>query len=304
MTTRPRPAVNLCLFNNSPLGISDQVWFLKETLANQGMRTYVSDALRLDCLNLLIENFIETDAPMLSAFCRRHGKMLGIIMTEHIENEEAGLSVGGSSLHQREYIGNADERIYSLLSFADCTFCYLTLGDLPELRSWRSILPGHVVQRLPFPPLPTKTRPQSGDDFDVIFTGTATNHRRAVMKQLSSTYRLVHSELQEEGARIDLYARSRVAVNVPQDPAWRWVSPMRILFGLRHGTPTVHLGRLDNSAFSSIVAPEEALADAVANPGQLFENQAADYDAFVHSDGNPIFPAALFDGWAALELTR
>lgn len=296
--------VNLCIFNHPREHILDQIWFAQETFSHNGYEVLCTDTLRPDCLNLLIENFIESDADIIGAFCRRFGKQIGIVMTEHIELEKEGMfSFAGVSLTQSEYIGNKEQRLFSLLSLTDCVFGFFTFGELPELRTWGDIVPTHGMHRLPYPSIGKVADRLAQPDYDIVFTGTMTQYRESVLGQMGKNYRVVQSSVREtEPERAELYTRSKIAVNIPQDEGWKWISPMRILFGLRCGVPTVHLGHRDMTMLSRLVMEPIDLQNAVRDHDALFQRQISNYEEFVKSKYNSRFPSGMFDIWRELEL--
>jgi hypothetical protein len=298
-----KPRINLCLFNHPFRYVMDQIWFVQQSLGQNGYEVSCTNTLRPDCINLLIENFVESDGETIEALCRKFTKQIGVIMTEHIElHSYDQFSFDGQSLKSRpKYIG--EQRLFSLLSLADCVWGYVTLGEHPKLQSWSEIVPTHSVYRLPYPAICSVVDRPTDFKHDIVFTGTLTSYRRSVLNELGRKYRVVHSSIGDtEEKRAALYRRAKIAVNIPQDEEWRWVSPMRILFGLRCGVPTVHLGPSDTTMFCKQVVEPIDIDSALRDHIELFHRQIKAYKAFVESEHNPSFPGALFDTWSELEL--
>lgn len=294
--------INLCLYNHSR-SISDQVWFAQELFVQHGYELVCTNTLRPDSINLMIENHIEQDVAAIDAFCRRFNKQVGLIMTEHIEIEPGGLSFNGSPLEDSEYIDNKEQRLFNVLGLADHVFAFFTFGELPELHTWSSILPGRQVHRLPYPSVRAVDRPAGPYSHDLVFTGVRTQYRDTVLKQIEKDFRVVQSTaIETEETRISLYSSAKVALNIPQTADWQWISPMRILFGLRVGTPTVHLGARDSTLFSRVLLDPIDLDRAVADHESLFQRQITSYEDFVGSRYNARFPAGILDVWARTEL--
>jgi len=300
-----KPKINLCTFNVTRVGIFDQIWFAKELFFQNGYEFLCTNALRPDCLNLLIENFVDEDIETLSSFARRFKKKIGVIMTEHIELEAEGFTFGGAQLTDMEYIRNKKERLFGLLSITDYAFGYFTFGDLPKLHTWNRILPGHRPYHLPYPSIHKTTAQPTRPDYDIVFTGVLTPHRKSVLRELAKKYRVRQSELTKtEEERAAHYAKAKIAVTVPQTKDWRWISPMRVLFGLRAGLATIDLGQDHTTTFARSVLSELEIERAVTHPGAAFEQQLQSYARFVQSPENGPFPSGIFDLWAELEFSR
>lgn len=300
-----KPTINLCLYNHSQRSVLDQVWFSRETFAQHGYELICTETLRPDCINLFIEHFVEEDVGTLQAFCRRHGKQIGVVMTEHIELGAAGFAFNGASLRDSQYIDNKEQRLFSLLSLADQVFAFFTFGELPELQTWGDVLPCQSLYRLPYPSIRKVNHRAGQREHDVVFTGASTPYRESVLKQVSKTHRLIQGSSEgTETERADLYASAKVALNIPQAKDWQWVSPMRVLYGLRVGTPTVHLGRHDTTLFTKLVLEPIELDQAIREHEALFQRQLGSYEDFVQSNYNHRFPDGVFDIWAELEQLR
>jgi hypothetical protein len=298
-----RPRINFCIFNHSRSWILDQIWFVQEVFAQQGYVFVCSDLLEVDCINLLAENFTQEDVRLVQKFCRHHRKQVGIVMTEHVEIGSGGFSFNGSSLKSTGYIVNKEERLFNLLALTDDVFGFFTCGPLPELRTWSSIVPTHRVHRLPFPAIRSLPVQSTRKDYDIVFTGAPTPYRKHILSQIAATYKVLSSGISDtEEERSNLYERAKVAVNIPQSETWEWVSPMRVLFGLRVGVPTVHLGRRDSTAFTSSILEPIELRHAVGCHEELFRRQLEAYDDFVQSKHNAASPFGVLDIWADLEL--
>jgi hypothetical protein len=297
-----KPTINLCVFNHLRLGILDQIWFAEELFIRNGYELICTSTLRPDCLNLLIENFVESDAELLDKFCRKFNKQIGIVMSEHIELKENSFTFNAAPLEDTGYIGNMSQRLFSLLSLDDCIFGFFTMGELPELRTWHEIIPNRRVYRLPYPSIRKRIQIPLQQDFDLIFTGQSTTFRRRILKDIAQKYRLLQSDLGEtEEERARLYARAKVALNIPQHENWPWISPMRVIFGLRVGIPTVHLGQRDATMFTKAVIDPIELDHALNDHDMLFRRQIGSYENLVQSEDNFRFPEGLFGAWADAE---
>lgn len=297
-----KPTINLCVFNHPRPFILDQIWFAEEVFGRNGYELISSSTLKPDCLNLLIENFLEEHAEFLAGFCRKFSKQVGIIMSEHIELGPFGFSFNAAPLQNVDYIGNMSQRLFSLLSLVDCVFSFFTMGELPELRTWREVIPNCSVYRLPYPSIVKAIQAPEQQTFDVVFTGQLTAYRQEILKEVAAKHTLLQPGfLKSEEERARSYAQAKVALNIPQHKNWPWISTMRVIFGLRAGTPTVHLGRRDATMFSNAILEPVDLDGAVRDHTILFQRQIAAYEKFVQSPENFRFPDGVFQAWADAE---
>src|SRR3954470_4037116 len=94
------PVVHLWIYNHPFCRITDQVEFLKLTLAQNGYRLSIGRQPKLHALNFVIENFSEISSGILSEFCRSTGKRVAVIMTEHLDFIGDQISIHGTPLWQ------------------------------------------------------------------------------------------------------------------------------------------------------------------------------------------------------------
>lgn len=303
--------VNICTFNAPVNALSDQIYFLLALLRSRGFSVSISDRLRVDALNLIIEDTRPSGegcghSEALGRFCRRFGKQVGIVMTEHIERSGGRITFDGAQLSDRSYISNRSSRFFGLIEQSQHAYAFFTLGPLPELRTFDQIFLCHSLYRLPCPPIGPSDEGEVGtateaDTYDAVFTGGMTPHREAVLSDLSRRHRVLISRQVDEVERAALYRRARVALNIPQTPTWGWVSPMRVMFGLRMARPTVHVGgAIAPSEFDRHVPLTEALSEAVAHPERLLALQQAGYEQLVRQSSAQ-FPSSVFALWARRE---
>ena len=301
--------VNFCVFNHRPIGITDQVEFMDAVFTELGWQVTVSDCLAADALNFVLECFLPaskggSQVARIAAFCRRHRKRVGIIMSEHIELDEDGLTFNGTPLHDRTYIDDKESRILGLVELSEFAFAFFTLGCLPELNSFGSLLPRHRVYRLPFPTIAPAGQPAGAQriDYDLVFTGSMTPYRQQILDALSRQYKVhVASQGMAEEDRFGLCQRSRLILNVPQMPGWTWISPMRVMFGLRAGRATLHHGgELRQTAFDASVKTELPIDTALRDWQGTYVAQQRQYQELVDSYWRH-FPRAVLEVWARLE---
>lgn len=250
--------LHLCLFNNPFIGVSDQVDFIKETVAEAGCHLSVGRFLRPDSINILIENFSPAARDMVIEFCQHHQTRVFVVMTEHIDFQLGQIFFHGQIWKDSDYmpVEVQRKRLVSLLEMTPWIAGFLTLGDLPELIGFDTMVSGASPLRLPFPRiLRAETGQGEQAPYDFIFTGVLTEYRRQVLAQLSEHFRVYASSNKlSRAARRRLYHKGRIILNIPQSEEWGWISPMRVMAAARCGRPCVSIGRMDPSVLGRINA--------------------------------------------------
>jgi hypothetical protein len=176
------------------------------------------------------------------------------------------------------------------------------------------MIPGIPVRTLPFPAVMPVDRSaldrRGGPDFDLVFTGQMTDHRRKMLDRLQKDFTvLTGRDIVSRRRRDAMNARARLVLNLPQSRGWQWLSTMRVLAALRCRRATLAIGDFHESAVTSgclCLREEEvetaALRQVVARHEQEFDSRLAAYNAMTRSGINPAFPHADFELWAELEL--
>lgn len=310
--------VHLWIYNHPFHGISDQVEYFLMIMRQHGYRVSMGRKPRADALNVVIENFSEATSEILIDFCRKSGKRVGVIMTEHLDFIGNQMYIHGDPLwNDNDYMHPATQvaRIKNLMDCVQFIRCFFVLGDLPELLNINEMLPGVAVRTLPFPKLSQLTVHDLTQDCDLnadlVFTGVVTSYRSDLLKKLENQMSVVcPGKFISRRARDNLSRSARIVLNLPQREDWKWLSLMRVIAALRCGRATVSLGTKDGSKISAcctqldLMQPDwvEQLLAYVSHWDEVYWRACENYEAMatVFELENP-FPADVFDYWAAVE---
>ncbi len=286
--------INICIFNHlSPVngdyrGVYDQINYLKYFFDTYGVSYRISNLLDPDALNLMIENFNQESVIQISNFCERYDKKIVVVMTEHLNiGDNNTLRYGIYTTSDTEYIGNIDQRIYSLTMLSEYILSFTTIGELPLLKDIGRIYGVSQKYRLNYPKVRLKNiLSNRSAAYDLSFTGYMTRYRHKVEKKLSKKYSVNFSEIvgSDEERRLNLLS-AKAVVNVPQNPKWVWVSPMRVINSLKMGLPCVHYGGGDETVFFNQVLSWVTIETAISEPEQVWKKQVEACNDIALDDG-------------------
>lgn len=311
-----KPKIRLWIFNNPIRGITDQLDFLRFSLQSAGYVVSISNHPAPDALNVLIENLNEKTYPELEKFCKATGKRVAVVMTEHVDFVDRGIYFHGLPFNiPTEYMHAMTRRVrlLHLLIAKQHLRAFFRLGDLPALIGLDDMFPGIPIATLPFPQIPVQDRAlgvNANMTHDLVFTGALTSYRRHVLDLLGQQFNILVADKQVSRRRRDaMTAQAKAVLNIPQDADWRWISSMRIMAAWRCGRPVVNVGLGMEGILGPCclnVAPElkefGLVRKLLEEPLSAFQRQKAAYDCYVMSEGNGVFPDALFRTWAITEL--
>jgi hypothetical protein len=312
----PKGEIRLWLYNNGFRGISEQVDFLCASFRQQGYDVSASRHPSPTALNVVIEFFDAKTLPVLQQFCTTHRKRLGVVMTEHIDFVNGIIYFHGNDINSADgHMPPEMKRVrmqHLLLANPHIRF-FLRLGDLPSLRGVGDMFKQVPVLTIPYPRIEVCSRVPCvlpSYRYELVFTGAATRYRESVCATLRQRYLVNCPRMLISRRRRDMEnSLSKVVLNIPQNPEWKWISPMRIMAAWRCGRPVVNIadgaleGRLANICQnlppSKLLGPE--LRKVVENAQETFEAQIDSYERFVASEDNPEFPHAAFSAWRLSE---
>ena len=257
---KDKPLIHMWVFNHPFNGISDQVKFFMFALKQHGYAVSVGLKPRNSALNVVIENFSAESRDTLRAFCKAARKRVAVVMTEHLDFKNEEIFIHGDPLwSDNDYMHPATQlsRIKYLMECIPYIKCFFVLGDLPELRSMSSMLPGIPVRSIPFPKLDYIMNDDRESlkliSNDLLFTGALTEYRDNILLFLKTRGFSVFSPQKLVSCkRRRLIGRStKLTLNIPQRKDWRWLSLMRIIAALRYGRATISLGVSEDSKIAA-----------------------------------------------------
>ncbi|MDF1884390.1 hypothetical protein JHD49_10595 [Sulfurimonas sp. SAG-AH-194-C21] len=201
-------------------------------------------------------------------------------MTEHLSLKDNELYYGTFSLTDRDYISNIDQRIFSLLSLSENIMAYFTLGELPLLNDLQAILLTNEVYRINYPKIkPCYNVDYTKATYDIGFTGNIISYREEVIRTLREKYKVFVSKIVfSEEERLKNTRKSRAIISIPQNESWEWISPMRFMYNLEVGMPSIHLGKGDNTTFYNKVLSWVSIEDTIENPKKVYDRQIKAYN--------------------------
>jgi len=285
--------VNLAIFNhispesNDTRGIYDHILVLKNIFKEFKINLTVSYTLDPSVLNIVIENFNESSVKVIDDFCNKYEKKVCVIMTEHLSIKDNELRYGTYKITQREYIGNVDQRIFSLFALAESTMAYFTLGELPFLNDIEDMLYTNQVYRINYPKIkPCNDVDFSKAEFDLGFTGAIIPYREKIINKLKEEYEVFTSGIvSSEEERLKNTRKSKAIISIPQNEEWHWISPMRFMYNLEVGMPSIHYGEGDSTEFYKKILSWVTIDEVLKNPKEVYGKQIKAYnDLDLHSN--------------------
>lgn len=265
--------VNIALLNNPFWAVADQVEALTDIFAENKVEFRVSKELRHGFLNIIIENFDKEGLEKIHKFCLKSDEKVAVLMTEHIDFIGGRFFFHGKRLHETEgYLGHhaRRRRLLGLVNLRNCIFCFIRIGDLPELQNLDACFTEVPIYRFNFAQIDSPSNRLSesklapAQSYDCAFAGNLTEHRTQVLKDIEARIRLVKTTgTLSRKRRNDVYLSAKFILNIPQNNEWPWVSSMRIYAGLKSGRPLI------NFTVSNLVGENGSVPLAAKNVDDL-----------------------------------
>jgi len=305
--------INLCVFDNPITEISDQITYLVDAAKQDMYKFNVSKNLKLDALNICLENFNFEKTKTIKDFCEKSEKSIGVLLTEYISFENGVLK-----MYNRDILAateNCDSRtkqgrLFMLLKAQKSINFLFKLGESPQLLNFNEIYPSAQVLKINYP----KNNPPNylnkkiiNKKYDIFFSGRMTNIRREIIKTLSKEFTVCCPEIKLSPLkRANLARQSKVGINLPISFEERTASLMRNYFYLKNNIPCLCIGtkktNLFDEVFSHINGSESLnlIKDIINNHNQILETQIKSYNRLCQNSMS-CFPSSYIDLWARCE---
>lgn len=291
--------------------IGDQISSVRRALSRYGFQIDVSNELRDHALNIIPEGFTRFAANYICEYCRTRSKKIALLITEHVDLD-GRVSLNDVPLGEiNEYSPNAHTRFANLLAVLPHVRLFLVVGHLPDPNKLRKVFRAIPIVNVPYVPLDPDDVPSfAGRRLELCFTGSITRHRELMMKLLDRHFRCVWTFSNDPEARRVTTANSQFNLQIPQNPSWRHISPMRVIFALGAGTSTLNLTAFPDPVFDSIaerLPPKDCVAQiALAlerGASNAYERSLAAYNTMAQAHmSRSALPIAL-SVWSDLEWT-
>lgn len=255
--------VHLWVFNHPVNAISDQIEFFIDAFSEAGYKASWGRNPQKNALNVLIENFTFEGRKVVADFCEAYGTRVAVIMTEHVDLVKSQVLFHGKPLGNRsDYIKKDEQisRLRHLLFLQRYIRCLFVLGDLPRLENFNQMMVGAEIHTIPFPSIAFLNKRDARPNFDAVFTGYLTDHRKKVLCELEAKKLNIKYEryMVPHKLRNALNKDACIILNIPQERDWKWLSPMRVIAGLKCGRATVSINTSDTSEISRCVLQIDA----------------------------------------------
>jgi len=273
--------------------IGDQIASVTRALAWYGFRVQVSNELRDDALNIILEGFTRFAALYISDYCASRRKKIAVLMTEHIDLKGRVLVNDVPLGDPNEYLPNAYERLTNLVYVLPHVRLFLIVGHLPDRENMARVFRAIPIVNLPYIPIEVASVPSfTSRRFELCFTGSLTKHREALIKALDRHFKCVCMFSNDTEVRRQTISDSHFNLQIPQNSSWRYISPMRVIFALQAGAATLNITTFPDPVFDSIarrIPPNEC----VAQIAQVLELSASEALAKSRSAYNDLARASI-----------
>jgi hypothetical protein len=224
--------------HNNHWGISDTVLFVKNALQDIGYAACVSHNIVAGEVNILMENFKpEHVQDIANKF--HSGSRYIMIATEPVINGTFNGGIEGTHWHysNTDYWKGRFEAFNQIAPFASAIW---VLAE-SMVAGYQALFPELPVRFLPHGYVnnfaTVNQREDRDRDIDFFFSGTLTDHRRAILLKLFERYKTVHVD-QSAGAylREDYLSRSKICLSLRLSPHNQIPSVSRMHYLLQNGS--------------------------------------------------------------------
>lgn len=250
-------SINFCILSHPKEVIFDQIDFLSDALKASGYDLSVSGMLDPESVNIVQEGFFSRcSSDYVREFCSRYQKKVVVILTEHMEIIENSVVINGFGLNNaNDVMDNAFTRFYNLCLVLPYIRSFAILGHFPEKEKIQGIFPAIPIQTIPYAPLDPKESIKQDKKTDFSFTGTLTPYREKLLKAIQKEFTCHYGYEDTIARRREVISDSKFHLQIPQNKSWRQISPMRVLFAIKSGTPVLNISDHEDFFFTDKIIP-------------------------------------------------
>jgi hypothetical protein len=207
--------------HNNSAGIGDTVLFLKNALLDCGCDARISHRIEPGQVNILMEHFLEESKILELSAGLQTGARYILIGTEPIVGGTFNGGIDDSHFH------------YSNKPYWELRFGYFSIAATMASAVWvlaEDMLPAYraLLPQLPVRFLPhgyvnnfatVHHRAERDRDIDFYFSGSLTDHRKQILRDLKSTHNVVYNDIATpEYLRQDHLSRAKVCLSMRLAP--------------------------------------------------------------------------------------
>ncbi|MHB1287527.1 MAG: hypothetical protein ACYCYP_13435 [Leptospirales bacterium] len=250
-------SINFCTLSHPKEVIFDQIDFLSDALKVSNYSLSVSEMLDPESINIVQEGFFSRcSSDYVREFCTKFQKKVVVILTEHMDIVGNGAEINGFGLNgANDVMDNAFTRFYNLCLVLPYIRSFAILGHFPDKDKIQKIFPAIPIQTIPYAPLDPKKPIKQDKKTDFSFTGTLTPYREKLLKTLLGEFRCHYGFEETIARRREVISESKFHLQIPQNKSWSQISPMRVLFSLKSGTPVLNISEYEDSFFTDQIIP-------------------------------------------------
>lgn len=166
------------------------------------------------------------------------------------------VEINGFGLKEaNDVMGNAFTRFYNLCLVLPYIRSFAILGHFPDKDKIQKIFPATPIQSIPYTPLDPRELIKQDRKTDFSFTGTLTPYREKLLGALRREFRCHYGFEETISRRREVISESKFHLQIPQNKSWRQISPMRVLFSLKSGTPVLNISDHQDIFFTDQIIP-------------------------------------------------
>jgi hypothetical protein len=230
--------INIATENHTIQSIEDQIYFLSQLFASEGINVSINKRIKLDYFNIFIEGELSREWLKDLEKLRIAKAEFAVVLTEHLRIDQKGsVSLNGKNSNsgptaRLDPFLDVSRRISSLILLSQLRAMFLTCGDLPQLQPYKKFFPNCNFFQLPWPKFERQIKNFQHVGTNLFFSTPHSN--------LLSTYRKqIINEIENQGYRVNTESsgsmkrwlnsatKSAAILDIPKNRLWKWDSPMR-----------------------------------------------------------------------------